>query len=105
MKDYARSFYKSTEWDRCRAAYIRSVGGLCERCRAAGVIRAGVIVHHKQYIDPENIHNPGITLQHSNLELLCLECHNKEHKRKERRYNVDTNGHVITAGDDASGDR
>ena len=74
MKPYARKFYKSTAWAKCRQAYIKSKYGLCERCADAGKI-----VHHKKYITPENIHDPNITLNHANLELLCQECHNKEH--------------------------
>lgn len=39
----------------------------------------GYIVHHKCYIDANNIYNPEVTLNFDNLELLCLDCHNKEH--------------------------
>lgn len=39
----------------------------------------GYIVHHKCYIDANNIYDTSITLNFDNLELLCLDCHNKEH--------------------------
>ena len=39
----------------------------------------GYIVHHKSYIDMNNIYNPDITINFDNLELLCIDCHNKEH--------------------------
>lgn len=39
----------------------------------------GYIVHHKSYINESNIFNPEVTLNFDNLELLCLDCHNKEH--------------------------
>lgn len=39
----------------------------------------GYIVHHKSYIDVKNIWDTGITLNFDNLELLCIDCHNKEH--------------------------
>lgn len=39
----------------------------------------GYIVHHKCYIDLKNIWNTDITLNADNLELLCIDCHNKEH--------------------------
>ena len=61
MKDYARTLYSSTAWKKCRAAYTRSVGGLCERCRAKGLIVPGVIVHHKIYISPDNVGDPTVT--------------------------------------------
>ena len=75
-----KDFYKSAAWKRARQTVIKRANGLCERCRAAGLYRPGVIVHHKDYITPENIHNPGVTLNLDNLEYLCEDCHNKEHK-------------------------
>ena len=39
----------------------------------------GYIVHHKCYIDANNIYDTSITLNFDNLELLCMDCHNKEH--------------------------
>ena len=74
MKPYAKKFYKSSAWRKCRQAYITSKYGLCERCADAGNI-----VHHKTYITPENINDPNITLNHKNLELLCATCHQHEH--------------------------
>lgn len=97
MKDYARSFYKSTAWKECRAAYIKSVGGLCERCLADGKIVPGYIVHHKCYLTPDNIQDPGISLNWDNLEFLCVEHHNQEHFKDEyrKRYKLDEYGRVI----------
>ena len=66
-RDFAVRFYNSAAWARCRAAYALSVFGLCERCG-----EAGVEVHHKVYLTPENIDYPPITLGWDNLELLCL---------------------------------
>ena len=36
-------------------------------------------MHHKVRLTPENIHEPAVTLNFENLELLCQECHNREH--------------------------
>lgn len=94
MKEYAAKFYKSKTWERCRADYIKSVGGLCERCRAAGRITAAVIVHHKIYITPDNINDPEITLSFNNLEALCRDCHGAEHSKPGRRWTVDETGKV-----------
>lgn len=90
-----KGFYKTTAWKRCRAAYIKSVGGLCERCLKDGLIVPGYIVHHKCYLTPENITNPNVTLNWDNLEYLCLDCHNKEHMARQRRYTITTDGKVI----------
>ena len=94
-RDFAKKFYKSKSWERCRSAYIKYKGGLCERCFAKGIIKAGVIVHHKEYITPYNINNPKITTDYDNLELLCLDCHNIEHRRGEhKRYKINKDGTV-----------
>ena len=78
-KEYAESFYQSKQWKDCRESYIYSVHGLCERCKDKGTLKPGKIVHHKEYITPENIDDTRITLSHSNLEYLCQDCHNAEH--------------------------
>ena len=42
----------------------------------------GDIVHHKGYINMSNIYDTDTTLAFENLELLCIDCHNKEHFEK-----------------------
>ena len=73
-KDWAKAFYKSAAWQKCRSAYIQSVFGLCEKCG-----RPGWIVHHKEKLTPVNINNPDITLNWDRLEYLCIDCHNRVH--------------------------
>ena len=73
-KEFAKAFYKSVAWQKCRAAYIQSVFGLCERCQ-----RPGDILHHKELLTPQNINDPNVTLAWENLQYLCQECHNREH--------------------------
>ena len=73
-KEWAKSFYNSLAWKKCREAYIISKYGLCERCK-----EPGLIVHHKKELNPISINDPNITLSWNNLELLCQDCHNKEH--------------------------
>ena len=70
-------FYKSKEWKETQRLYKLSKLNTCERCGGLGKI-----VHHKNYISVENINNPDITLNFDNLELLCQDCHNKEHFEK-----------------------
>ena len=96
MQEYAENFYKSKAWQKCRKAYAKSKGGLCERCLNKGIYKAGEIVHHKQHITPGNITDPNIILAWDNLELLCRDCHAQEHDRRKRRYKVDDMGRVIT---------
>lgn len=98
-KDYAKSFYHSAAWTSCRDSYIAKRHGLCERCLARGLIRSGKIVHHKIYLTPENISIPGVALNHSNLELLCQDCHNTEHHGDDAtRYRIDAAGNVLPKG-------
>ena len=96
-RDFAKRFYNSKQWVKCREAYKQSVYGLCERCG-----HPGEEVHHKIYLTPENINDPDITLSWGNLELLCDTCHSKEHMSK---YDVvrgdvmfDPNGDLVGSG-------
>lgn len=77
-KEYAKRFYKSKAWQRCRASFIANRetidGGLCQHCQN----KRGFIVDHIEEINQININNPKITLNHNNLQYLCLECHNKK---------------------------
>lgn len=72
-KPYAIKFYKSKAWRKCREEYITKVFGLCEWCG-----ESGHIVDHIEPITPDNINNPDITLNHDNLQYLCLDCHNRK---------------------------
>lgn len=74
MKPWAERFYKSTEWQECREAFLQSRFYVCERC--GGV---ATIAHHKIYLTPENINDPNTTLSWDTIEALCQECHNREH--------------------------
>lgn len=93
-KDFAVKFYSSAAWIKCREAYKQSVFGLCERC---GV--PGAEVHHIIYLTPDNINDPYIALSWDNLELLCHECHTREHMSKysATREDVmfDENGNLV----------
>ncbi len=77
-KDYSKSFYNSAAWQKARKAYIAERFGICERCGKPN----SKTVHHKKYITENNVNNPEITLNFDNFELLCDDCHNREHKEK-----------------------
>ena len=94
MRDFAKAFYKSQAWKDCRAAYYAHAGGLCECCLAKGLYNPGVIVHHKEHISPDNITDPQILTDFSNLELLCRRCHAEKHSNTHRRFCVDALGRV-----------
>ena len=108
MQPWAESFYKSKRWQSTRLAYIKSKGGLCERCLKRGIYRPAQVVHHKVYITQDNITDPNITLEWNNLEALCKPCHEAEHgafythkqpKPKDTttlRYTINADGTVST---------
>lgn len=95
MRTFQTNFYGSQAWKDCREAYIKSVGGLCERCRSRGIITAGVVVHHKTHVNQDNVDDPNITLNFDNLQLLCVQCHADVHAKNQKRYNVDKFGRVF----------
>lgn len=77
MKEFAKKFYKSKAWQRCRQAYINNRimidGGMCEICG----VWLGYIVHHKTPLTPNNITDYNITLSFDNLQYVCKPCHDE----------------------------
>lgn len=95
-REFAKDFYESTAWKKTRRAFAKSKLGICERC--GGV---GEIVHHKTYLTPENISDPNISLDWNNLELLCQECHNREHfgeSEVREGLRFDESGQLVAVG-------
>lgn len=78
MKDFAKKFYMSKAWQRCRAAYIAKRiaidGGVCQVCGR----EQGYIVHHIVALNEKNITDPHVTLNHNNLRYECKQCHDDE---------------------------
>lgn len=95
---FAHAFYRSIAWQQCRNAYVKSKGGLCERCLSLGMYTPGAEVHHKVRLTPENISDPDVALNWDNMELLCKACHDAEHKSKARRsqrWRMDEDGTLL----------
>ena len=93
------AFYTSWTWRKCRAAFVKYKGNLCERCLKKGIIEPGskdrpLEVHHKIPLTAQNIHNADIALGWDNLELLCKTCHEQERERKEKRWKIGADGRV-----------
>jgi len=86
------AFYTTRAWRKCRVSFLSERGGLCEICFSKGLIEPAVHVHHKKPITPENLNDPAVTLDHSNLMALCEECHQEQHRKK--RWRADALGHV-----------
>ena len=90
--DRIESFYSSDRWRKCRKVFLQNKGGLCELCLKRGLIKLATQVHHRQHITPDNLDDPRITLDHSNLMALCDECHAEQHRTK--RWRCDELGHI-----------
>lgn len=105
--EYAKGFYASDAWHKCRLGFIRHRrsldGGLCEECKE----KPGYIVHHKRELSPKNINDPSVTLDWSNLEYVCKDCHDKIHehcgreKRRDRRVVFNEKGEPMLARPEA----
>lgn len=80
-RDFARTFYKSKQWEDTRNAYMRMGDGLCEPCLRNGDYVPAEIVHHKIHLSPDNINDPEVTLSFKNLERVCRKCHAESHPR------------------------
>ncbi|MBU1092916.1 MAG: HNH endonuclease [Firmicutes bacterium] len=84
------NFYKSPAWLAARELKIMAVNGLCERCG-----QIGIEVHHKESLTTENVNDSFVSLNQDNLELLCRECHNMEHKRFSKGVKFDSEGNLL----------
>ena len=94
------AFYTSWTWRKCRKAFSKSKGNLCERCLKRGKINPGtkeqpLETHHKIPLTDDNINDPSVTLNWDNLELLCHKCHEEERERKAKRWRVLPDGRVV----------
>ena len=76
-KEWAKSFYNSKRWKKCRDSYIADRvaidGGMCEECKE----EQGYIVHHEILLTEQNINNPNIALNHKYLKYVCKDCHDE----------------------------
>lgn len=76
--EWAQNFYTNAAWRDCRKSFeakrIAIDGGMCMDCGK----KLGEIAHHwPTPLNPSNIGDPAISLNHDNLRLVCKECHDK----------------------------
>ena len=74
----------SKRWAEVKRIVWQRAGGLCERCRREGFIRAGVDCHHKVPVESANPDDPKamerLAYDVGNIELLCIPCHIRAHQ-------------------------
>ena len=72
-------------WKLLRAEVFQRAGGLCELCKAEGIITPGVDVHHIKPVEQaKTVEGPdGMRARcydPDNCQLLCVACHIKVHQ-------------------------
>src|SRR5690625_5456762 len=77
LKRVCYKIYHTQRWRKLRRYYYGKQHGICERCG-----EPGDIVDHIKEITKENVDDPYVTFNESNLQLLCLSCHNKKTFKK-----------------------
>ncbi len=79
--DPLHAFYCRKEWlDLAQATKIKS-GGVCARC--GGVFDLSELrPHHITELTVDNVDNPAIALNPSNIEVVCQACHDQIHPHK-----------------------
>jgi len=102
-----KDFYQSKAWKQVRKNVWIKQNLLCFNCGKPVYVdglsdylpkekRRTGIVHHKIWLDNNNIEDDNITLNEDNLIGICLDCHNKIHSvssstRKEVKFDEEGN--------------
>lgn len=84
-----KNFYNSKPWKQLKEKKLSAEQYQCEECS-----RLAVEVHHIKPIQTEE--GWGLRLDYDNLEALCVNCHNKRHKRfQSRKRELDNKNHQL----------
>lgn len=75
--DRLMKFYKSPEWFAVREQARNRDNYECQLCKEAGRYHRVENVHHIKEVKT----HPHLSLTLSNLQCLCISCHNKVHER------------------------
>ena len=83
-----------------RSSVLKRDNYLCVKCG-----RPATTVHHKKHLTPDNIGDVSVSLNMSNLESLCRDCHFEEHRGEhgsglktmdsQPQYEFDENGMLV----------
>ena len=76
-----KAFYNFKEWKELRLQLIAERGLVCEECGNVIINEEEAIGHHMTELTMTNVNNRSISLNKDKLKLICIDCHNKEHKR------------------------
>lgn len=87
--DNTLPFYRSAKWQKVRKEIIRRDHAECQHCAAKGLVTTKKQLEKRgrypkldvNHILPIKTH-PHLAYAHHNLELLCVDCHNKADGKK-----------------------
>lgn len=84
-KNYQR-LLNSRRWTEVKRIVWSRAGGLCEECKANGIIKAGVDCHHVKPVESARTSQEmeRLCFDTSNIRLLCVPCHSAIHKKMGR---------------------
>lgn len=89
--DKLHAFYCGKDWREFSYRLKVERGGKCERCGFIAATKEdwGLLIgHHKKKLTEDNVGDPAISLNPELTEIICLYCHNKEHRRFGHRKRV-----------------
>ena len=98
-RNFSKSFYNSKEWQAVRSAALMRDRYLCQHCG-----KPAAEVHHIIHLTPDNVNDPAVTMNLSNLVSLCKDCHFEEHRGEHAKgrqanedysYTFDANGQLV----------
>lgn len=78
---WLKNFYSSRQWNTFRMMLIAERGPICAHCHRIISRSIDIIGHHNTELTPENVGDYSISLNPEKVELVCRDCHDKEHKR------------------------
>lgn len=79
--DKIHNFYCRKPWRDISYRLKIERGGRCNRCGSIMDDMSMLIGHHMVELTEDNVDDPSISLNPDLVEIICLGCHNKEHRR------------------------
>jgi hypothetical protein len=86
--DKIHKFYCTQAWQDLSYNSKIAAGGKCSRCGYIADKMSELIGHHKIELTEDNVDDPNISLNRENIEVICQQCHNKQHRRFGSKQNV-----------------
>lgn len=86
--DRVHQFRCSKPWRKLSYKLKVERGGKCNRCKEILLDFSKLIGHHIIELNEDNVDNLNISLNPDNIEIVCHDCHNKEHRRFGNKKNV-----------------